>query len=314
MSNVLINVDNFVRAESNRMFAAILAGSGGVNQWTHYRQPTPLDHQTIIRMNRDTLYSAAVVDARDGVTISVPDPGDRYLSVMVVNQDHYVVEILHEAGEHTLSPDQLGTPYVVIAVRILVDPANPSDVAAVNSLQNGLGLRVTSSVPFEMPEYDDVSFGATRQSLLELARGLGGFAGAFGGADEVDPVRHLIGTAAGWGGLPEREAFYVNADPDLPVGEYELTVRDVPVDAFWSISVYNADGFFEPNERDANSVNSVTATSNADGSVSVHFGGCSDDRPNCLPIAEGWNYLVRLYRPHREVIDGTWTFPSIDPD
>ena len=60
-------------------------------------------------------------------------------------------------------------------------------------------------------------------------------------------------------------------------------MRDVPVDAFWSISVYNADGFFEPNDRNAYSVNSVTALPDSDGSVTVHFGGCTDDRPNCLP-------------------------------
>ena len=52
---------------------------------------------------------------------------------------------------------------------------------------------------------------------------------------------------------------------------------------------------------------------NPDGSVTVHFGGCSDDRANCLPIMEGWNYLVRLYRPRPEVLDGTWTFPGATP-
>ena len=99
----------------------------------------------------------------------------------------------------------------------------------------------------------------------------------------------------------------------MPLGEYKLTVRDVPVDGFWSISVYNADGFFEPNDRNAYSVNNVTATPNDDGSVTVHFGGCADDRPNCLPIMDGWNYTVRLYRPRPEILDGSWTFPAIDP-
>lgn len=48
--------------------------------------------------------------------------------------------------------------------------------------------------------------------------------------------------------------------------------------------------------------------------VTVRFGDCSDDRPNCLPIMEGWNYLVRLYRPRREIADGSWTFPPIESD
>ena len=130
---------------------------------------------------------------------------------------------------------------------------------------------------------------------------------------DVDPVRHLVATAAGWGGLPDREARYLGVEPGLPVGEYKLTVRDVPVDGFWSISVYNAEGFFQPNDRHAYSVNNITATANDDGSVTVHFGGCGDDRHNCLPIMDGWNYTIRLYRPRPEVLDGSWAFPTIEP-
>jgi hypothetical protein len=55
--------------------------------------------------------------------------------------------------------------------------------------------------------------------------------------NEADPARHLIATAASWGGLPDREATYLNVSPDLPAGEYQLTVRDAPVDGFWSISL-----------------------------------------------------------------------------
>lgn len=104
----------------------------------------------------------------------------------------------------------------------------------------------------------------------------------------------------------------MNVEPGLPVGEYSLTVNDVPVDAFWSISLYNPDGFFEPNDRNSNGINSITATPNADGSITVNFGGCNDDRPNCLPIMDGWNYIVRLYQPHPEILDGSWTFPAIN--
>ena len=154
---------------------------------------------------------------------------------------------------------------------------------------------------------------STRQALLELARGIRAIDRAFGRKDSVDPVRHLIGTAAGWGGLPDHEAFYVNVDPQLPVGDYELTVRDVPVDAFWSVSIYNADGYFEPNDRNAYSLNSITAVPNDDGSVAIHFGTCDDDRPNCLPVMKGWNYIVRLYRPRPQILNGEWVFPEAEP-
>jgi hypothetical protein len=307
----LVNVDNFVRAESDRMFAAL--ARGGVNRLVHHRQPASIAEQTVIRQNRDTLYSSAVVDISTGATLTLPDAGDRYLSVMIVNNDHYINDVLHRPGEHELTVDRYDTDYVLVAARILVDPADAADLATVHRLQDEIGLTAGAARPFVPPDYDAASFDATRDALLTLARGLGAFDGAFGRKDAVDPITHLLGTAAGWGGLPEQEATYINVDPGFPPGEYELTVRDVPVDAFWSISVYNAAGYFEPNDRGAYSVNSITGTAAADGSITVHFGGCADDRSNCLPVMDGWNYTVRLYRPRPEVLDGSWTFPAAEP-
>lgn len=313
MSGTAVNVTNFERAETDRMFAAIQAQAGGVNQLFHYRAPTPVDQQTVIRMNRDTLYSGAIVDISAGATVVIPDAGRRYVSVMIVNQDHYINDVFHDRGKYDLTIEDFGTPYVLVAARVLVDPGDPADVAAVNALQDQFGLQANSARPFVMPAYDQASFDATRAALLELAKGLAGFEHAFGLRSDVDPVRHLLATAAGWGGLPDREAIYINVNPGLPVGEYQLTVRDVPVDGFWSISLYNAAGYFEPNDRGAYTINNLTAARNQDGSVTVHFGGCDGGRPNCLPIMDGWNYLIRLYRPHAEILDGTWTFPGPTP-
>ncbi len=173
--------------------------------------------------------------------------------------------------------------------------------------------KTSSARPFVMPDYDQASLKATRDALLELAKGLSGYEHAFGAKNQVDAVRHLIATAAAWGGLPDREATYLNVSPNLPVAEYQLTVRDVPVDGFWSISLYNAEGYFQPNDRGAYTVNNITATPGHDGSITVRFGGCTDGRPNCLPIMDGWNYMVRLYRPRAEILNGTWTFPAITP-
>ena len=293
------------------MFAGIAAAAGSSNVWNHYRIPTPIDQQTVIRMNRDTLYSASIIDVSEGATITIPESGGRYTSIMLVNQNHYINRVLHEAGTYELTAEDLGSDYVCAAARILVNPEDPADVAEVNRLQDQLGLTSVGSGQFAPEPYDQGSFTETRDAVLVLARGLSGMERCFGRREDVEPVRHLLGAAIGWGGLPESEASYINVEPRLPVGEYTLTVGDVPVDGFWSISLYNADGFFEPNELGAYSVNSVTGVRDADGAITVRFGG-DPSAPNHLPLPEGWNYLVRLYRPRPEVLDGSWTFPTID--
>ena len=244
--SIHVNADNFARAETDRMFADIQRDAGGVNTFRHNREPASIDAQTVIRLNRDTLYSFAIVDLSEGATLVVPDAGERYLSVMIVDRDHYVRAVLHDAGTYDLAERAPGADYVLVAARTLVDPDDPDDLARVAEVQDALQLEAGSAVAFAGDEYDPASLDATRSALLALAAGLRSFERTFGSRDEVDPVRHLIGTAAGWGGLPESEAFYVNVEPELPVGEYQLTVHDVPVDAFWSISVYNAAGYFEP--------------------------------------------------------------------
>ncbi|MCI0158638.1 DUF1214 domain-containing protein [Leifsonia shinshuensis] len=307
--SVSVNVDNFVRAETDRMFDFAQTQSGGVNHWLHYRVPTPFDEQPVIRQNRDTLYSGAIVDVSQGARLTIPEHGDRYASAMIVNQDHYIPRILHEPGTHELTAEECGSDYVLIGVRILVDPNDAGDVAAVNALQDRFGIEAASAVPLTHPDYDTASFDATRGHLIALSRGLPDFRNAFGRAGEVDEVRHLLASASAWGGFPESEAIYLNVEPDLPVGHYELTVRDVPVDAFWSITVYNADGYLVDNPRGIVSVNSVTATPNDDGSVTIRFG--DGDEPNSIPTPDGWNYMVRLYQPQAAARSREWTFPAL---
>jgi hypothetical protein len=307
---IRVSVDNFVRAETARMMTNFAAG--GINEFHHVRVPTPLDQQPVVRMNRDTLYSFAVVDLADGAVLTLPDSGGRYLSVAVVDEDHYTTAVLHDPGEHRLDRAEHGTRHVTLVARVLADPASAIDVAAANAVQDGLAVTAGSAEPLTVPDYDQASFGAVRSALLELGRTLDGATGMFGRKGDVDPVRHLIGTAIGWGGLPDSEAHYLTVEPGLPVGQYRLVLRDVPVDAFWSISVYNAEGYFEAGDHGGVSVNQFTARPEADGSVIVHFGGCGDARANCLRIMDGWNYTVRLYRPRPEILDGTWTFPSVE--
>jgi hypothetical protein len=311
---VPVTVDNFIRAETDLYFAN--GARKGIGKFAHNREPTPIDDQSVIRMNRDTLYSAAVFDLDAGpVTITLPEAGKRFMSMQIIDQDHYTPMVVYRAGPVTLSKQETGTRYVMAAVRTLVNPDDPRDVAQVHALQDAISVNQRSPGKFEDPGWDPVSQKTVRDALLTLGATLPDSRGMFGTREQVDPVRRLIGSAMAWGGNPEKDATYLTVTPpnNDDTSPRKVTVRDVPVDGFWSISVYNARGYYEKNPYGAYSVNNITGHKGADGAVTVQFGGCDGKIPNCLPITKGWNYLVRLYRPRAEILDGRWQFPVAEP-
>jgi hypothetical protein len=188
---------------------------------------------------------------------------------------------------------------VAVAIRTLVDPANPKDIGEVHALQDAIQVSQQSPWNFEVPDWDPMSQKKVRDALLALGSTLADFKKAFGAKEQVDPIRHLVASAAAWGGNPDKDATYLNITPAKNDGAtvYRLGIKDVPVDGFWSVSVYNAEGYFQKNPYDAYTLNNITAKKSADGSVVIQFGGCDGKVLNCLPIEPGWNYTVRLYRP-----------------
>ena len=301
---VPVTIDNYVRAETARMFDGTVESAGGSNRFVHNRVPTPIDKQNVIRMNRDTLYSQGIFDISQGGTVTLPEAGDRYMSVMVINEDHYINRVFSEPGSYDLNVDQFDTGFVAVYMRMFVDPNDPADVASVNDLQDQLIVATVTSRPYTHTQYSEEDrarlFKASAQMAPYDARGM------FGAKDEVDPIRHLIGTTIGWGGLPEYEAFYVGDTAPRPEGEFTFTFEDVPVDGFWSLTIYNREGFMEPNPYDAYSINNVTAEAEPDGSVVVNLAPEANGRRNHLYIMEGWNYILRLYRPRPSVLNGSW--------
>ena len=309
-----VTIDNFIRAATDFELEKYNKLAGGINRFYHFRSPTPIDNQPTIRMNRDTLYSVAVIDISEGATLTLPVVGTRYMSAMVVNQDHFINKVFHGGGVYKLDIETFDTPYVIVFVRTLVDTSSAEDVSKVNAIQDQMVIKASSATPFTIANYDKSMFEDLRMAIIEIGRYATDSSRVFGAKEQVDSLRHFLGTAVGWGGLPENEAFYLNVEPSLPVAEYKIEVHtEIPVGAFWSISLYNADGFFEKNTQDNYVVNSVLGEQNDDGSMTVYLGGCEDKRVNCLPITEGWNYTVRLYQPSSEIIDGTWSFPEVQP-
>ena len=310
-----VTVANFVRAETDHMIRVNMqAFDIGIGTLMHVRNPTTPDNQPVIRMNQDTLYSATVLDLAKPVTLTLPEAGGRYMSMHVVNQDHYMF-VEAKPGTYELTEELVGTRFAHVTIRTFVDILDPDDLAKAHAAQDAIEIAGGGDGPFEAPNWNTDDLAVARKALSDLAV-LGFDASyAFGRKEEVRPVDRLVGAAAGWGGLPQRAAMYIIAGVDANDGKtpHAVTVKDVPVDAFWSITVYNADGYLEANAQGVNSYNNFSAQPNADGSTTIHFGGCDDGRINCIPITPGWNYAVRMYEPRAEILDGTWRFPSPEP-
>jgi hypothetical protein len=313
---VPVTVDNFREAESNLIMGPIVK-SGGFGKYLHLRELYPVD-APIVRPNRDTLYSFAIFDLDAGpVTVTLPNAGQRFMSMQVIDGDQYTPEVYYGGSRYTFTREKIGTRYVQLGVRILVDPNDQEDIKKVHALQDAIRVEQPGGPGrFEVPNWDQASQKKVRDALLVLGATLPDTKRMFGRRDQVDPVRHLIGTAMAYGGNPEKDALYLNITPSKNDGKtvYRVTINgEVPVDGFWSIIVYNDKGYLERNLYDTYSLNSITAKKDANGSISIQLGGCDGKIANCLPTMPGWNYMVRLYRPRAEILDGTWKFPKAEP-
>jgi hypothetical protein len=89
-NSVRVTVENFARAETDN-YLALNAKEAGVGKINHRREPASIDNQTVIRLNRDTLYSFGVFDLNAGpVTVTLPNAGKRFMSLQIINEDHHV--------------------------------------------------------------------------------------------------------------------------------------------------------------------------------------------------------------------------------
>ena len=233
----------------------------------------------------------------------------------VQNEDQYGKMCVTDPGQYTITRDLVETRYAGVAIRTFVDPDNPNDVKQVRKLQDKVRVEQLSAGSFEIPNWDRQSFEEVNNALKTVAVTVDNFSGVYGDVGEVNPVKFFLGTTSGWTGVPQpSEALFLRKIPAQNDGTtpYTLTVKNVPVDGFWSVSVYNRDLYFQKNKYNAYSVNNVTAERNTDGSATIHFGG-APDQPNFLYTPEGWHYVVRLYKPREPILNGSYQFPEAQP-
>jgi hypothetical protein len=307
-----VTVYDYVRADTDRQFKDY-SEMGAFGKFLHSKEPYNIDKQVTVRANRDTLYSFGVFDLDAGpLTVTLPETNGRYMSLHVVNEDHYMKPVIYAPGTFTFAKEDIRTRYLFLNIRTFADPNSKEDLAKARALQEKVVVKQADPGKLELPNWDVAQITKLRNAINVLSATVKDSSKLFGWYDEIDPINHCLGVAIGWGGLPYKAALYLNVVPQKNDGKtpYLLHVpKEVPVDGFWSISVYNKEGFFEKNRYNAYTLNNVTAKKNEDGSVTIHFGG-DPKADNFLPITDGWNYIVRLYRPKPELLEGKWTFPK----
>src|SRR5262245_35102900 len=123
---VTVTADNFNRAETDMYFAQFVK-RGAFGKFVHVRD-LPVEGVGV-RPNRDMLYSEAVFDLdASPVRITLPKADNRFMSMIVINQDHYIYEVDYTPGNYNFTRGEGGTPYVFMALRILVDSCHLTDV------------------------------------------------------------------------------------------------------------------------------------------------------------------------------------------
>ena len=302
---------NYVRAESDLQMKLYIDRDDCFGKFVHSRKPYDVNNQPTIRGQRDTLYSQGVFDLRSSpLTITLPETGGRYQSLMVVSQDHSIWSFY---GPRTgvLTEEKVGTRYVALFIRTFMDPGSEADMKAAHQLQDKVVTSQADKGVFEIPNWNKEDVERMRATINVVGATVTESSKFFGRKENLDPVYWMLGAALGWGGLPAEAATYAITFPEKNDGKtpYTLTLSDVPVHGFWSVTLYDDKGYIPVNKYNAYSFNNVTAKQDKDGSITIHFGG-DPEADNFLPIIPGWNYIVRMYQPGPEILDGSWAFPD----
>ena len=125
----------------------------GIGEFAHLREPITPDNQPVIRMNQDTLYSGIVLDMSKPATITLPEVGGRYMSMHVVNQDHYMF-VESKPGTYELTADKVGTRFALLTVRTFYDAGDPDDLAKAHAAQDKIEFSGEGKGPFETPNWN----------------------------------------------------------------------------------------------------------------------------------------------------------------
>lgn len=289
----------------------------GVNKLLHKRQLTPTDQQPVVRMNRDTYYSMAVVDVSKGATVTMPKiPEGKYISVQPVTEDHRIQPMFYGNGTFELTTHTGSHLYLVIRLDATFTEAEAA------TYQDQMSINAKSNNPFKAKAVNKKSFTSVEDKLkakmpaITKRDGKDALVGMFTLPTDASnklftQEKYEVGSAIGWGGAQEIDNIYEvsgNYPADIC---HQATFKDPKNKAFWSITVYNKAGFMF---NDLANLSSNTATPNTDGTYTISF-GCDNKAPNNIKTVNDsgvFNLGIRHYQPSKLVsVDGFRILPTV---
>lgn len=309
-----VTEENYDRAENQGVVESYIkkiaeaTKTDGIGVFWHVRKGADPKDKTIPRINFDTIYSWAVIDLTEELTLTMPETGGRYQSAWIVDEEHYNPMAFNEPGEHKLNIENVGSRYATIVMRTQVNTANPDDLAEAHKVQDKLMLSQKDKGSYVSSyKWDPDEVNKMRAHFEKVAKDKGITSEVmFGKRGERTPEQHRAGTAVGWGGFTPEQAVYPLFYP-TSTEHQTLTLKDVPTDNFWSVTVYDKGGFAA---TDTYNINSQFAVAKKDGSVIINFGG-DKNADNYMETFEGWTATLRIYRPKQAYFNGEWTVPEL---
>jgi hypothetical protein len=289
----------------------------GINTFLHKRQLTPTDKQPVVRMNRDTYYSMAVVDVSEGASVSMPKvPEGKYISVQPVTEDHRIQPMFYGPGTFELSTHTGSHLYLVIRLDSTLTEAEAAE------LQDQMIISAKSDNLFTAESVNQDTFETVEDALkvqmpaITKRDGKDALVGMFTApTDDSNKLftqeKYEVGAAIGWGGAQQIDNIY-EVSGNYPADTcHQATFKDPKDKAFWSITVYNKAGFMF---NDLANLSSNTTTPNADGTFTISF-GCGEDALNNIKTANDsgvFNLGIRHYQPSELVsVDGFRILPTV---
>ena len=316
-----------------------------LNTWVFGAEPELVraGQDKVVRMNNDTYYKVAFMLLDEGpVVLESAKPSNKRFYSFQLMDDHNVNfrNVIHPDGKYTIyhgkepasvegevieSPSALA----VVGVRVEVKDKNKGDdVAAAKEVFNG--ITISGPMIEDFPQIDLLSgFGSNIadeankriDEVFETTDFSKLIAGSGDVPNKVSYLQLAAGTKGGWGGPVTShsayETFFTDKDGkelDGSKGTYTLTTEEPPVDAFWSVTVYDTrrGGFLHPNDDDRYHINNTSAVANKDGTFTFNFKTkCDAADKNCLEVPAGpFDFAIRYYLPKEPIRSGEWRMPK----